>query len=299
MQLAHIKQMNHSVYFHRTNNRFLKELRDLQERGYTGDGFWSKGRELLSGMPKKGDVPATDLPQYICGGARQRNVDPSHYPRRRGGWRFRPRTPKELEAAAHATKRKPGSRVQSAYAFGSGPGRTLSEDPEDSSFRKQAASKKAANLRYEAAEKRRKAEMKQQKRDKRKGPLDKAFDKTSTGAAASSSSPKKKKKAVLNTTRRSSTGEIVDISSDDDSDSDLDEVPTDSEDEEGLFEEGPYTWGSRDDVYDDPPTDDEDDDVELSPKSPPKRTIQASASSLSPSKKKKTTAIKVIEIDSD
>lgn len=37
-ELAHIKQMNHSPAFQRVNNAYKSQVRQLQSRGYFGDG---------------------------------------------------------------------------------------------------------------------------------------------------------------------------------------------------------------------------------------------------------------------
>lgn len=49
LQLAHIKEMNHSWAFKQVNTHIRKELAALRAQGYYGDGFWSTGRALTSG----------------------------------------------------------------------------------------------------------------------------------------------------------------------------------------------------------------------------------------------------------
>ena len=68
-ELAHCKQMNHSGYFWKVRNGYAKELRELWERKYTGEGFWSRGQTLLSGQYTNDTVPdATFQPRSLCGG---------------------------------------------------------------------------------------------------------------------------------------------------------------------------------------------------------------------------------------
>ena len=68
-ELAHCKQMNHSGYFWRVRNGYAAELRGLWGRGYTGEGFWSRGQTLLSGEYTSDAVPdAMDEVAHLCGG---------------------------------------------------------------------------------------------------------------------------------------------------------------------------------------------------------------------------------------
>ncbi|KAL9101533.1 MAG: hypothetical protein Q9187_009236, partial [Circinaria calcarea] len=68
-ELAHCKQMNHSGAFWKVRNQFAGEMKDLWNKGYTGDGFWSRGKTLLSGQyePVR-STEAEALPQSLCGG---------------------------------------------------------------------------------------------------------------------------------------------------------------------------------------------------------------------------------------
>ena len=68
-ELAHCKQMNHSGYFWKVRNGYAKELRELWEKRYTGEGFWARGQTLLSGQYTNDAVPdAAFQPKHLCGG---------------------------------------------------------------------------------------------------------------------------------------------------------------------------------------------------------------------------------------
>lgn len=68
-ELAHCKQMNHSGAFWAVRNQFADELRKLWAQNYTGDGFWGRGKTLLSGQyePVSGLSPEA-VPRSLCGG---------------------------------------------------------------------------------------------------------------------------------------------------------------------------------------------------------------------------------------
>lgn len=149
-ELAHISEMNHSHAFRKVNEAIRKELNILRAKGYFGDGFWGKGRKLVSGRDET-ELADDDQPPYTCGGA---------YKKRRGGRKppkGSPGKPKGAAAKLGQTGRqtaiapKPGGRVRKANAF-NGEGHILDADPEQSSFRRQAGSKSAAEMRAIAAE---------------------------------------------------------------------------------------------------------------------------------------------------
>ena len=68
-ELAHCMQMNHSAAFWKTRNQYADELRGLWSRNYTGDGFWGKGKTLLSERYEdpRPQAPET-MPRNLCGG---------------------------------------------------------------------------------------------------------------------------------------------------------------------------------------------------------------------------------------
>lgn len=69
-ELAHNKQMNHSKAFWAVRNGFMKEIQELLARGYTGEGFYSHGRELgTSHIVQSIALSAEDMPDDLCGGS--------------------------------------------------------------------------------------------------------------------------------------------------------------------------------------------------------------------------------------
>ncbi|KAI6151961.1 WLM-domain-containing protein [Pisolithus tinctorius] len=153
-ELAHIKHMNHGPAFQNLWLRLRQEVRDLQNRGYFGDGYWSAGRRLADSAEVAGQgIQAGNLPEYMCGGAHSR-VRPVR------GYRSVAVAGPSLHTGAQTTrKRKAGSRVTSSSAFPS-TGKVLNDDlahemkAVGTGFRKQAASKRAREERALAAEKR-------------------------------------------------------------------------------------------------------------------------------------------------
>lgn len=155
-ELAHIKHMHHGPAFQALWAQLRRELRELQAKGYYGDGYWSSGTRLADSARMHGQgIEPGDLPEYLCGGAHSRARPPS----------FRRQKRKQAGPSLHtgaqtAKRRKAGARVTAQGAFGSG-GRALDEDVEDgdakkagAGFRKKAGSKRAREERAMAAERR-------------------------------------------------------------------------------------------------------------------------------------------------
>ncbi|THV03234.1 WLM-domain-containing protein [Dendrothele bispora CBS 962.96] len=154
-ELAHIKHMNHGPAFQALWKRLRTEVRQLQDKGYYGDGYWSAGTRLADSATVSGQgIEMGDLPEYMCGGAQTRARPSRIRPRR-------PRRPREIVPSNHtgrqtAKQRKAGSRVTSKYAF-TGEGTTLgdsSQKGDGTGFGKRAGSKRAREERALAAERR-------------------------------------------------------------------------------------------------------------------------------------------------
>ncbi|RPD60107.1 WLM-domain-containing protein [Lentinus tigrinus ALCF2SS1-6] len=156
-ELAHIKHMNHGPAFQALWTKLRNEVRDLQSKGYYGDGYWSSGTRLADSARMTGQgLEAGDLPEYMCGGAQSR-TRPTALRRRKTR---RQTGPSNHTGAQTAKKRKAGSRVTAKGLF-QGTGRALDEDIQDdeqkkagAGFRKKAGSKRAREERALAAERR-------------------------------------------------------------------------------------------------------------------------------------------------
>ncbi|KAG8730523.1 hypothetical protein FRC12_020219 [Ceratobasidium sp. 428] len=155
-ELSHIKHMNHGASFQQLNAQLCHEVTVLRSKGYFGDGMYSSGSRLEDSAEVAGrglGASDSDLPEYMCGGAQQRQ--------RASTIRRGPR-----RAGAHATttkRRKAGTRVTSKYAF-EGSGQALNEHITNETekkagtgFRKSTQSAKERQARLEATEKRLKA----------------------------------------------------------------------------------------------------------------------------------------------
>ncbi|PBL03642.1 WLM-domain-containing protein [Armillaria gallica] len=156
-ELAHIKHMNHGPAFQALWKQLRTEVRNLQDRGYYGDGYWSAGTRLADSAKVAGEgIDPGDLPEYMCGGAQTRSR-PSATRRRRSGRRGDV-VPSNHTGRQTAKRRKGGGRVTSKYAF-QGEGLSLNdstgeEGGKGTGFRKQAGSKRAREERALAAERR-------------------------------------------------------------------------------------------------------------------------------------------------
>lgn len=153
-ELAHIKHMNHGPAFQALWIRLKAQVRQLQDRGYYGDGYWSSGTRLSDSARIAGDgIQEGDLPEYMCGGAQSRTRPKATRRRRRTQGKRRETVPSLHTGRQTAIKRKAGARVTSKYAF-AGLGTMLSSDGHGKSFGKQAASKRAREERALATERR-------------------------------------------------------------------------------------------------------------------------------------------------
>ncbi|GAC99771.1 hypothetical protein PHSY_007374 [Pseudozyma hubeiensis SY62] len=171
-ELAHIKYMNHIPSQHGKLDRELRnECRELQARGYYGDGFWSAGQRLEDNafVAGSGISSLQGLPEYSCGGAyRSKSSKGRSVKRRRTGANTRSRGrgfkgPSLHTGAQTAPNTKGGRRVQASL-----PGRgsrvdgnnhipTASassasyRDDANSTFRKRTQTASARELRAQAA----------------------------------------------------------------------------------------------------------------------------------------------------
>ncbi|KAI4110913.1 MAG: hypothetical protein LQ339_000915 [Xanthoria mediterranea] len=68
-ELAHCLQMNHGREFWKVRNQYAGELRELWAKGYTGDGFWGRGKTVLSERYEhQGSWEEEVMPERLCGG---------------------------------------------------------------------------------------------------------------------------------------------------------------------------------------------------------------------------------------
>ena len=68
-ELAHCMQMNHSGAFWKVRNQYAEELRGLWAEGYTGDGFWGRGKTVLSEKYESiTPIHPDAMPRSLCGG---------------------------------------------------------------------------------------------------------------------------------------------------------------------------------------------------------------------------------------
>ncbi|EPQ31430.1 uncharacterized protein PFL1_00765 [Pseudozyma flocculosa PF-1] len=167
-ELAHIKHMNHVPSLHGKLDRELKqECKDLQSRGYFGDGFWSAGQRLFDNVVVSGAGmnQLEGLPQYSCGGAyrrqtkRKRTGTGAGSKRKRRGFKgpslhTGAQTAANTKGGRRLNRELPGqgSRVDSLNFIptASATSKSYKDDP-NSTFRKRATSHQARELRAEAA----------------------------------------------------------------------------------------------------------------------------------------------------
>ena len=96
--------MNHGREFWKVRNRFAAELRELWDKGYTGDGLWGRGQTLLSGQYHTGGRSEDDvLPAHVCGGTFR-------------SWRGGKRKRKRKGGVAGTEEEEEGKKKKETYA---------------------------------------------------------------------------------------------------------------------------------------------------------------------------------------
>ena len=167
-ELAHIKYMNHIPSQHGKLDRELRnECRELQGRGYYGDGFWSAGQRLQDNafVAGSGINSLQGLPEYSCGGAyKSKPCKRRATKRRRTGSRKRGFKGPSLHTGAQTAPNTKGGRRNQASLPGQGSRvdgnnhlPTASafsasyKDDANSTFRKRTQTTSARELRAQAA----------------------------------------------------------------------------------------------------------------------------------------------------
>ncbi|CDR99721.1 uncharacterized protein SPSC_05284 [Sporisorium scitamineum] len=171
-ELAHIKYMNHIPSQHGKLDRELRDhCRQLQARGYYGDGFWSAGQCLEDNafVAGSGISSLQGLPEYSCGGAFKSKPSKSRTRKRRRtgtgtGARKRGFKGPSLHTGAQTAPNTKGGRrnqvslpgqgsrvdgnnhIPTASAFSSS-----YKDDANSTFRKRTQTASARELRAQAA----------------------------------------------------------------------------------------------------------------------------------------------------
>jgi DNA-dependent metalloprotease WSS1 len=64
--------MTHGPLFWKTYNILKKEMAELDAKGYTGEGFYSRPYSLQSTVPFTRPVKENEIPENFCGGTWQR-----------------------------------------------------------------------------------------------------------------------------------------------------------------------------------------------------------------------------------
>jgi WLM domain len=63
--------MTHGPLFWKTYNILKKEMAELDAKGYTGEGFYSRPY-TLTGVPQSRPLTQIEIPENVCGGTWQR-----------------------------------------------------------------------------------------------------------------------------------------------------------------------------------------------------------------------------------
>ena len=75
-ELSHCTNMHHAAPFWATLGLYKKHSQDLLGKGYTGEGFWSRGVALVASSSTTNQHPLlpqeSDLPLHLCAGAYKR-----------------------------------------------------------------------------------------------------------------------------------------------------------------------------------------------------------------------------------
>ncbi|OCL01223.1 WLM-domain-containing protein [Glonium stellatum] len=111
-ELAHCKEMNHSKAFWKVRDAYAENLRELWQKGYTGEGVWGRGRNLLGEEIEHGTVNDESLPENLCGGT---------YGSRRG--KRKRRNVKEKQSLSYAERKQ--RRILKKFGAG---GKALGDD---------------------------------------------------------------------------------------------------------------------------------------------------------------------------
>jgi DNA-dependent metalloprotease WSS1 len=66
------RSMTHGPLFWKTYNILKKEMSELDAKGYTGEGFYSRPYSLNATVPFSRPIQENEIPENICGGTWQR-----------------------------------------------------------------------------------------------------------------------------------------------------------------------------------------------------------------------------------
>ena len=73
-ELSHIRSMTHGPLFWKTYNILKKDMAELDAKGYTGEGFYSRPYTLDGTVPLTRTIAEDEIPENICGGSWQRET---------------------------------------------------------------------------------------------------------------------------------------------------------------------------------------------------------------------------------